>query len=40
MIETGSIVYELSKKDSSITNFFVVHNLVGMASIDKFGDDD
>lgn len=36
-IESGAIAFEIAKRDASIGNFFIVHNLVGMASIHKFG---
>lgn len=39
-VETGAIAYELTKRDASVTTFIIVHNLVGMASIEKFGDEE
>lgn len=36
-VEAGSIIYELAKRDGSIATFFLVHNAIGMAVIDKLG---
>ena len=38
--ESGVIVYEISKRDGSIASFFVVHNSIRMAVVDKLGDDE
>jgi glutaryl-CoA dehydrogenase len=38
--ECGAIAYELAKRDASVTTFFLVHNLVGMAVIDRLGDEE
>jgi alkylation response protein AidB-like acyl-CoA dehydrogenase len=39
-LEAGSIAYELAKKDSSISTFFCVHNLIGSCVVDALGDDE
>ena len=39
-VEAGSIIYELAKRDGSIATFFLVHNAIGMAVIDKLGDEE
>jgi len=36
-VETGSIIYEIAKRDGSIATFFLVHNAIGMEVIDKLG---
>ena len=37
-LESGSIIYELAKRDASIATFFLVHNSIGMAVVDVLGD--
>ena len=39
-VESGSIIYELAKRDGSIASFFGVHNLIGMSVIDKLGNEE
>ena len=39
-VEQGSIIYEIAKRDGSIATFFLVHNAIGMAVIDKLGPDE
>jgi acyl-CoA oxidase len=39
-VEAGSIIYELAKRDGSIATFFLVHNSIGMAVVDKLGDEE
>jgi alkylation response protein AidB-like acyl-CoA dehydrogenase len=36
-VETGAIVYELAKKDASVTTFLCVHDFLGMHVIDILG---
>ena len=36
--ESGSIIYELAKRDGSIATFFLVHNSIGMAVVNTLGD--
>jgi len=38
--ESGSIIYELAKRDGSIATFFLVHNSIGMAVVDVLGDEE
>lgn len=38
--ESGAIIYELAKRDGSIATFFLVHNAIGMAVVDKLGDEE
>jgi acyl-CoA oxidase len=40
ILESGSIIYELAKRDGAIASFFVVHNAIGMAVVDKLGDEE
>lgn len=39
-LESGSIIYELAKRDGSIATFFLVHNAIGMAVVDTLGDEE
>ena len=36
-LESGSIIFELAKRDGSIATFFLVHNAIGMAVVDRLG---
>jgi len=38
--ESGSIIYELAKRDGSVATFFLVHNSIGMAVVDVLGDEE
>jgi len=38
-LEHFSLVYELARKDASVATFFGVHNSLGVACIDKLGDE-
>lgn len=40
IFESGSMIYELAKRDGSIATFFLVHNAIGMAVVDTLGDDE
>ncbi len=40
ILESGSIIYELAKRDGSIATFFLVHNSIGMAVVDVLGDEE
>ena len=37
-LETGSIAFELAKKDASMATFVCVHNLIGTAVVNALGD--
>jgi len=39
-VESGSIIYELAKRDGSIATFFLVHNAIGMSVVDVLGDEE
>jgi len=39
-LEAGAIIYELAKKDASISTFVLVHNAIGTAVVDKLGDEE
>lgn len=39
-VEVGSILYELAKKDASLSTFYIVHNLIGQNVINELGDDE
>lgn len=39
-LETGAMVYELAKRDGSVATFVLVHNAIGMAVVDKLGDEE
>jgi alkylation response protein AidB-like acyl-CoA dehydrogenase len=40
IVESGSIIYEIAKRDGSIATFFLVHNSIGMAVVDVLGDEE
>lgn len=40
IFESGSIIYELAKRDASIATFFLVHNSIGMAVVNTLGDEE
>lgn len=40
ILESGSIIYELAKRDGSVATFFLVHNSIGMAVVDVLGDEE
>jgi len=39
-LETGSLAFELAKKDASIATFWLVHNAIGQLVINAVGDDE
>lgn len=39
-LETGAICYEFAKRDGSVATFFLVHNAIGMAVVDRLGDEE
>lgn len=39
-LETGSIAFELAKKDASMATFVCVHNLIGTAVVNALGDEE
>lgn len=39
-LEAGAIVYELAKRDASVSTFYLVHNAIGSAVVDALGDEE
>ena len=39
-LETGSIAFELAKKDASIATFWLVHNALGSCVVNTLGDNE
>lgn len=39
-LEAGAIMNEIAKKDGSVATFFLVHNAIGMAVVDRLGDEE
>jgi alkylation response protein AidB-like acyl-CoA dehydrogenase len=39
-LEAGALCYEFAKRDGSVATFFLVHNAIGMAVVDRLGDEE
>lgn len=39
-LEAGALMHELTKRDGSVATFFLVHNGIGMAVVEKLGDEE
>lgn len=39
-LEAGAMCFEFAKRDGSVATFFLVHNAIGMAVVDRLGDEE
>ena len=39
-LETGSLAFEIAKKDASIATFWLVHNAIGQCVVNALGDNE
>lgn len=39
-VESGALMLEMCKRDASVATFFLVHNAIGMAVVERLGDEE